>query len=83
MSFPIQMLRQKNDDLQKQINTLSEEVIQEIIEKTHLNETTDAAVLSRMQALETKLTNLITYLKNWSSVGNVNMNDIEEQVCAE
>ena len=77
------MLRQKNDDLQKQINTLSEEVIQEIIEKTHLNETTDAAVLSRMQALETKLTNLITYLKNWSSVGNVNMNDIEEQVCAE
>ena len=83
MSFPIQMLRQKNDDLQKQINTLSEEVIQEIIEKTHLNETTDAAVLSRMEALETKLTNLITYLKNWSSVGNVNMNDIEEQVCAE
>ena len=77
------MLSQKNDDLQKQINTLSEEVIQEIIEKTHLNESTDAAVLSRMEALETKLTNLIAYLKNWSSVGNVNMNDIEEQVCAE
>ena len=83
MSAPVQILRQKNDDLQNQIHTITEHTIKQIIERAQSNESSDSAVLARVQKLETELTNLLDYLKNWASVGNVNMNDIKEHVCSD
>ena len=83
MSAPVQLLRKKNEDLQKQIDVITNETIREIILKAESNESDDTAVLARVEKLETELENLLDYLKNWASVGNVNMNDIKEHVCSD
>ena len=83
MSAPVQLLRKKNEDLQKQIDVITNETIREIILKAESNESGDTVVLARVEKLETELENLLDYLKNWASVGNVNMNDIKEHVCSD
>ena len=83
MSAPVQLLRKKNEDLQKQIDVITQETLREIILKAESNESGDTAVLARVEKLETELENLLDYLKNWASVGNVNMNDIKEHVCSD
>ena len=82
MSAPVQILRQKNNDLQNQINILTQHTIREIIEKAQSNESGYSAVLARVETLERELSNLLDYLKNWAGVGNVNMNDIKDHVCS-
>ena len=82
MSAPVQILRQRNDDLQRQINVITHETLREILIKAETNESGDSAVLARVETLERELSNLLGYLKNWASVGNVNMNDIKDYVCS-
>ena len=80
MSAPVQISKARTDNIQRQITTVVEEKIRTIVETADTNEANDTELKIRVDELEQKVNDLITYLKNWISVGNIRMDDIEEHL---